>query len=193
MGIPNLELVHGVEKQFFTNHVAHFMLITRLLDLLDENGRVVLVSSDLHKNAPGIDFTNLDGSNHYDPIEFYNISKLANVLFAKSLSRKFSSEGTHQKAFAVHSGLIPTNILRYQNMLVQKLFPILAKFFFKNVSQGAATQCFAAVHPKASAPRTSYLVDCKESEPHPCARDINLQDRLWEETEKIIRRIEETK
>src|SRR6187399_101765 len=52
MALPKLEQVRGYEKQFFTNHMGHFLLVTQLLPRLAEAGRVVMVSSDAHRAAP---------------------------------------------------------------------------------------------------------------------------------------------
>ena len=162
MALPKCELVHGLEKQFFVNHVGHFMLITELLDRLTKDGRVVLVSSDLHKNAPrsrGVDFDILHCNKKYEPLQSYTISKFANVTFAKTLARKF--QHTDRKAFAVHPGVIPTNLLRHQNVALRAMFSFFGRFLFRNVGQGASSQVFAVCHPDASAPNTSYLVDCR--------------------------------
>jgi len=58
MALPKLEMEHGFEKQFFVNHIGHFMLVTGLLDQLADDGRVVILSSAAHSMAPkgGIEF-----------------------------------------------------------------------------------------------------------------------------------------
>src|SRR3954470_9835514 len=63
MALPSLELVHGYERQFFTNHIGHFLLVTGLLSELTEKARVVMLSSSAHNMAPkaGIEFENLAG------------------------------------------------------------------------------------------------------------------------------------
>src|SRR6188768_3483928 len=67
MALPKLELAHGFEKQFFTNHIGHFLLVTGLLEQLSDSGRVVMLSSEAHRGAPkaGIEFDNLDGARGY--------------------------------------------------------------------------------------------------------------------------------
>ena len=52
MALPKLELVHGYEAQFFVNHIGHFIWATALLDVLAENGRVIVLSSAAHWMAP---------------------------------------------------------------------------------------------------------------------------------------------
>jgi NAD(P)-dependent dehydrogenase (short-subunit alcohol dehydrogenase family) len=63
MALPKLEVKHGLELQFLTNHIGHFMLITGLLDSLNPQGRVVMLSSSAHNMAPseGVQLDNLDG------------------------------------------------------------------------------------------------------------------------------------
>ena len=45
MALPELQQVHGVERQLFTNHVGHFVLVNGVLDRLTDDGRVVVLSS----------------------------------------------------------------------------------------------------------------------------------------------------
>ena len=113
MGLPKLELAHGYELQFFTNHVGHFILVNGLLEQLSATGRVVMVSSAAHNQAPkgGIEFDNLDGSKGYGAWRQYGQSKFANILFAKELARRFV--GTQRTANAVHPGIIKTNLARH--------------------------------------------------------------------------------
>src|SRR5690606_5247359 len=80
---------NGVERQLYTNHVGHFTLVTGLLDLLADDGRVVVVSSGAHLYAPevGIEFDNLDGKRDYEPWKMYGQSMNDNILFTRSLAR----------------------------------------------------------------------------------------------------------
>jgi WW domain-containing oxidoreductase len=66
MAVRQLQLARGYELQFFSNHIGHFLLITRLLPRLSPAGRVVMVSSAAHRAAPraGIDFDNLAGQHN---------------------------------------------------------------------------------------------------------------------------------
>ncbi|MEO8800827.1 MAG: SDR family NAD(P)-dependent oxidoreductase, partial [Polyangiaceae bacterium] len=149
MAPPKLELVHGYELQFFTNHIGHFILVTGLLDVLASDARVVSLSSAGHNLAPkeGIDFDNLDGAKSYSPWTAYGRSKLANILFAKELARKF--EGTSKTANAVHPGVISTNLARHSKLAAFG-YALGGPIALKNVAQGAATETLVAVSPKAA-------------------------------------------
>ena len=81
-----LELINGVERIFAINYLGHFLLVNRLLPMvqLADHGRIVHVGSRMaYQAAPpvGIDFDNLRGENSYDPEQAYGRSKLANALF----------------------------------------------------------------------------------------------------------------
>lgn len=186
MAIPELELVHGYERQFFTNHVGHHLLVTRLLDMLAPAGRVVVLSSSLHSSAPsaGIEFDNLDGHKGYSPWTAYGQSKLANLLFAKHLSTRLPRP--QQTANAVHPGVVRTNLQRDLSLGVRLLFAIGSPFF-KTIQQGAATPAFTAVHPGAATINGSYLADCSIAPTSSAAANPALAAALWDATERILR------
>ena len=95
--LPSLETRYGIEKQFLTNHIGHFMLVNGIADLLrDGTARIVMVSSGASLSqtpSAGLMFDNLDGRQFYDPSIFYAQSKLANALYAKELSRRLAARG----------------------------------------------------------------------------------------------------
>lgn len=185
MAMPKLEQAYGYELQFFTNHIGHFILVTGLLNQLTPNGRIVMLSSSAHNMAPsgGIDFDNLDGQKNYKPWTAYGRSKFANLLFAKELNRKF--KGSKKVAIAVHPGVIKTNLSRHMNPAAQIGFGLISPLFLKSAAQGAATQCYAAVHPEAEAHAGKYLADCNPAKSRSDADDAKLAKKLWDLSEKI--------
>jgi WW domain-containing oxidoreductase len=189
MALPRREQAFGIELQLFTNHVGHFMLVTGLLDALAEDGRVVVLSSAAHRNAPGegIRFDDLGAERSYSPWTAYGQSKLANLLFAKELARRLA--GTRRTANAVHPGVIPTNLGRHMGAAMQAGWKVVAPLFFKTVPQGAATQTWAAVHPGAAGLSGAYLADCNVARPRADAEDPDLARRLWEVTEQIVAKL----
>lgn len=188
MALPKLEQSHGYELQFFTNHIGHFILVTGLIDALAETGRVVMLSSDAHQRAykAGIEFDNLSGEKGYTPWGAYGQSKLANILFAKELSRRFA--GTKKTANAVHPGVIHTNLTRNMGV-VDFLFKIAAPLVLKSVSEGAATETYVAVNPGASGISGQYFSDCNVVKPRADAEDPALAAKLWAESERIVAQV----
>jgi WW domain-containing oxidoreductase len=186
MALPKLEQAYGVELQFFTNHVGHFMLVTGLLDQLAADGRVVMLSSGAHAMAPkeGIEFDNLSGEKGYQGWRNYGQSKMANLLFAKELARRFA--GTRKTANAVHPGVIKTNLGRHMNPVAQAVFGVVGRLTLKSVPQGAATEVYAAVHPAVATTSGAYFADCNVARPRPDADDPALAAKLWQVSEKIV-------
>lgn len=183
---PKLRTAHGFELQFLTNHLGHFLLATRLLDMLSSDARVVALSSRAHTSTVrgGIDFENLDGSRGYNPLRFYGQSKLANLLFARELARRFAGSG--RTANAVHPGVIATNLGRHIGAAANVFFAVANPIALKSIPQGAATQCWAAAHPGAASLNGAYLADCNESKSSRHGEDMELAGRLWEESERIV-------
>lgn len=186
MALPKLEKAFGYELQFFTNHIGHFILVTGLLDALTPEGRVVMLSSAAHKGAPkgGIQFDNLDGSKGYGDWANYGQSKIANLLFAKELARRF--QGTRRTANAVHPGVIKTNLGRHMNPLAGLVFGIVGPLVLKSVPQGAATEVFVATHPSLAGVSGQYFADCNVAKPRADAEDAELAKKLWDVSEQIV-------
>jgi WW domain-containing oxidoreductase len=188
MALPRLEQVHGYEKQFFTNHIGHFLLVTGLLSQLAPEGRVVMVSSEAHRSAPrnGIEFDNLSGERGYSAWTAYGQSKLANLLFARELSRRLP--GPRQTANALHPGVIATDLSRHMRGVVRTALELVTPLALKSVAQGAATQCFVATHPNV-AESGEYFADCNVRRSSRHGRDLGLSRKLWETSERIVRQI----
>tara|TARA_B100001750_G_scaffold246590_1_gene269378 strand:+ start:1414 stop:2334 length:921 start_codon:yes stop_codon:yes gene_type:complete len=183
MMLPQREVVHGVEKQLFVNHFGHFMLVTGLLDHLQDGGRVVMLSSGAHGWAPpeGIRLDDLACSQGYSPRTAYGQSKLANLLFARELGRRFAAEGRGRIANAVHPGVIDTELGRHLPWIARIVYPIASVLAMKSVAQGAATQCYVLARPLDA--NGEYFVDCNPAKSSRLGRDMDLAERLWSATE----------
>ncbi len=189
MALPERTLKHGQELQFLTNHVGHFMLAMGLVDRVAERGRVVVLSSSAHRQAPsaGIAFDDLTLARSYTAWGAYGQSKLANLLFARWLSARFA--GTGRTANAVHPGVIATNLGRHMSPIMRLASPIANALAFKTVPEGAATQCWAAVHPGAADLRGEYLADCNVDTSSANGRDLAMAERLARVTEEIVAKL----
>lgn len=186
MALPELQQVHGVERQLFTNHVGHHLLVTGLLDALTDGGRVVVLSSGAHFYARehGLELDNLSGAERpYDPWRMYGRSKLANILFARAVARRLPAGRT---ANAVHPGVIRTNLARHVPN-VEQMFEGMRNRL-KSLGQGAATQVLVATHPSLAGTTGAYFADCAVADALPVAYDDALGERLWEVTEDLLAR-----
>ncbi len=181
MATPFSLTAQGYELQMGTNHLGHFLLTTLLQDLLAADGRVVNLSSELHQKgtAEGVRAT-LEGDlgyekRRYTPFGAYGDSKLANVLFTKALAKRL---GAGQSTFAVHPGVIPTNLTRSLGVM-GRIYRAVGGLFLKTVPQGAATSVFAATAPELFGHSGVYLADSNEKTPSKPARDEALAEEVW--------------
>lgn len=178
----------GIELQFMTNHLGHFLLVSRLMQkvIAADQGRVVMLSSagHTHSVSGGIDFDNLSGDRGYNAWKFYGQSKLANILTSNELARRF--EGTRATSNAVHPGVIRTNLARSTKGILSSLISAGALAFERTVEQGAATQCYAATHPDLREVRGRYFADCRESRPSSSAQEQRLASQLWQVSENLL-------
>jgi NAD(P)-dependent dehydrogenase (short-subunit alcohol dehydrogenase family) len=111
MALPQRKTVDGFEMQFGTNHLGHFALTGLLLPMLEKtpNARVVTVSSAVHTTGD-IHFEDLQWEKKYQSWGAYGQSKLANLLFAYELQRRFEAAGSKVISVACHPGFAATNL-----------------------------------------------------------------------------------
>jgi len=150
MALPYTRTADGFEMQFGTNHLGHFALTGLLMPaiLAAPRARVVLVSSGLH--APGmINFDNLDGAKSYSRWGAYSQSKLANLLFAYELQRRFTAAGADVTVAGCHPGFAATNLqtagARMDGSRISELFSNLGnRLFAQSAAMGALPTLYAA-------------------------------------------------
>ncbi len=177
---PALESRYGIERQFLTNHIGHFMLVNGLADSLREgSARIVLVSgaAGIEEAAgEGIMFDNLDGHLFYDPDKFHAQSKLANALYAKELSRRLAPRGI--AANSADPGAART----------RRRKGLFARLLAKTPQQAAATQALLAASPQASGVTGEHWSDCKISQSDFLLQDTVLARHLWDVSQEIVDR-----
>ncbi|XP_051195060.1 short-chain dehydrogenase TIC 32, chloroplastic-like [Lolium perenne] len=188
MAIPFTLSKDGIEMQFATNHVGHFLLTHLLLENMKKasresnvEGRIVNVSSEGHRVTykEGIRFDKINDEAEYGTIGAYGQSKLANILHANELARRFKEEGVNITANSLHPGSIITNLLRYHS-IIDVLSRTLGKLVLKNANQGAATTCYVALHPGAKGVSGKYFCDSNVYEASEKAKDVELAKKLWD-------------
>ncbi|XP_010253253.1 PREDICTED: short-chain dehydrogenase TIC 32, chloroplastic isoform X2 [Nelumbo nucifera] len=184
----------GIEMQFATNHLGHFLLTNLLLDKMKTTarvsgveGRIVNLSSIAHVYTyeGGIRFEGINDESGYSDKKAYGQSKLANILHAKELSRRLQEEGINITVNSLHPGIIMTSLMRHSALLM-KVLRLFTFYFWKNIQQGAATTCYVALHPSVKGVTGKYFLDCNEVKPSTLATDCGLAKKLWDFSEKLI-------
>ena len=189
MALPKRwETADGFEMQFGTNHLGHFALTSLLLDhlLSTPSSRVVTVSSNAHKIGR-IQFDNLNAEKSYSQWGAYGQSKLANLLFAYELQRRFDESDVDTISVAAHPGYAATNLQR--SSTVSKL---MNRFVAQDQAMGALPQLRAAT--AADMRGGDYYGPDRffEQRGHPvkvqsnsASHDEELARRLWSVSEKL--------
>ena len=180
MALPKrMETKQGIEMQVGTNHVGHHMFTRLLLPSLKENSRIVTVASMAHQMDKGGDWDSVES---YSAWQTYGKSKLANVLFAKSLQDKLNEAGRADiYSVSLHPGVIKSNLWRNTPSILQGVVGIFAD---KTVEQGAATNVYCALASEVEG--GAYYKDCHVETPTTVAQDAALREDLWSYTEKLI-------
>ncbi|XP_074588081.1 short-chain dehydrogenase TIC 32 B, chloroplastic-like [Curcuma longa] len=183
-----------MEMQFATNHMGHFLLTNLLLPKIKSTaeetgieGRIVNLSSADHLTTyrgGGINFEKINDEAAYNAKFAYGQSKLANILHANELARRLREEGANVTANSVHPGLTMTNLGRHSTIIAAVL-RATTRFFWKSVSQGAATTCYVALHPSVEGISGKYFADCNIKETTANGRNETLARRLWNYSEEF--------
>ena len=151
MAIPYRKTEDGFEMQFGTNHLGHFALTGLLMAplLAADKSRVVSVSSSAH-TAGTMHWDNLAWESDYSEWGAYGMSKLANILFANELQRKFEAAGVAASSVACHPGYAATNLqaieperllMRLTNLMMKATNRVLAQ----SAEMGALPTLYAAL------------------------------------------------
>lgn len=184
----------GIEMQFATNHIGHFLLTNLLLENMKKTarstgieGRIVNLTSIAHLNTykEGIRFEGINDQEIYNDKLAYGQSKLANLLHANELARRLKEEGVNITVNSVHPGVVMTPLMRHSQLLIRFAW-IFTFFMWKNVPQGAAGTCLVALHPKMKGVTGKYIVDCNEAQPSAFALEEHLGRKLWDFSNNLV-------
>jgi WW domain-containing oxidoreductase len=178
------QTMEGLETTVGICHYGHFLLTKLLMPRLLRSGlpRVVMVSSESHRSPKTLDFDRFPLTREdYSMMIAYGQAKLANVLMANELQRRYGEQGL--VACSLHPGtLITTNIGR-QAMWMRALM-ILISPFTKSPNQGAATSVYCATEADPQKVAGLYFQDCQPVRMSREAQDVAVAGKLWDISEK---------
>ncbi|KIG17630.1 Retinol dehydrogenase 13 [Enhygromyxa salina] len=176
----------GFEMTFGVNHLGHFFLTQLLRAHLEAaSARVVVVASDAHRGArSGLNFDDLMFERAYKGWAAYSASKLANILFANELGRRF--EGV--TANSLHPGVVRTGFARdgdVSNVFARAAISI-ARPFLIGPERGAQTSIYLASAPELEGKTGGYYDKCRPGKQIAAAQDDEAAKRLWEVSEALV-------
>ena len=172
----------GVEKTFFVNHLAPFLLTNLLLDHLQSPARIINVASDAHQYGQ-LDLNDLNFEKSYFGFAAYARSKLANILFTYELARRL--EGSGVTVNALHPGGVATNIFSTDFSIFGPLIKGIVSLFTLTPEQGADNTIYLASSPDVEGVTDKYFVKRAAVPSSPTSYYKDLAKRLWEVSEKL--------
>jgi NAD(P)-dependent dehydrogenase (short-subunit alcohol dehydrogenase family) len=188
------ETAQGFEYTFGVNHLGHFFLTNLLLPRLRAGTptRVINVTSVGHHAARrGMRFEDLQSEKHYEAMEAYCRSKLANVLFTRQLAKRLGNNATTTAATvtvnAVHPGPVRSSFGMDGDLHgVMGAGMRLVRPFETSPKRGAKTSLYLATSPDVAGKTGMYWVRSKPGHMSRQARNDEAAARLWDESERLL-------
>jgi len=211
LNAPNRS-VQGFELTFATNHLAHYLLIRRLVDQLTPSGRIILTSSGTHDPAQA---TGIPGPNHADAQRLahpdqdpaldrqaglagrraYSTSKLCNLMTIRELARR-RSDRPELTILAFDPGFVPgTGLARSYGALINWLFRNILPLVIhgphvSNARRSGQTLAALATDPVYAGGRGVYWSMEKghaiDRQPSTLARDAAACAALWDDSAALV-------
>eukprot|EP00605_Chrysophyceae_sp_TOSAG23-4_P000113 GSChrysophyteH1.ASY1.ANO1.123.1 assembled CDS len=194
MNAERYETPNGHEVVMTANHLSHFLLS----NLLEEEvcyGRIVTLSSALHKIPASFNFDDIMSEQDYSLFGTYAQSKLANVLFTIEMQRRLALGNHKIVANCVHPGCVRTEVTRGMSPLV-RFGNDMAAPFMKWLQKTPREGCFSSVHAAIAADAVqfdhqagmrggAYYFHCEQQN---MGRGVNYEDakRLWQVSEAYV-------
>lgn len=173
----------GLERQFGVNHIGHFLLTMRLVDLIPQGGRIVNVASGAHKTGK-IHFEDINLTKGFNVIKAYSQSKLANVLFTRELASRLKDKEITVNC--CHPGAVATNMGISRDTGFGKTITGMLKPFFQTPEQGARTAIYLASGEEVRDITGEYFYRCKIARSSKRSKDMELAKRLFEFSEQLV-------
>ncbi|TRX92269.1 hypothetical protein FHL15_006884 [Xylaria flabelliformis] len=169
MACPWHKTRDGIESQFATNYLGHFLLTNLLLEKTD--------------------------GETYVPVAAYAQSKVAMLLFSSALASRFDPQEV--AAFSVHPGNIRTNLqVNLQDPAafkaavewVTEKTGHFAREEFKTLQQGSSTTLVAALDETVIGSSGCYLADAQVAsvKPEQLKAGPELSEKLWSLSENLV-------
>ncbi|MFM5908444.1 MAG: SDR family NAD(P)-dependent oxidoreductase [Novosphingobium sp.] len=174
----------GLEECFAGNHLGPFVLTTRLLPLLlnAPQPRVINTSSDGSEMIPGLNLDDLQDPLANSPGAAYCSGKLANVIFAAELARRYGGQGLIAASF--HPGTVASNFFTHVPEATRAHTDALDKI---TPDEGAQTLLWLNSQPADALVNGGYYHRCAPRVPNPTAHDPANGARLWELSEALVK------
>ncbi|KAJ4020196.1 hypothetical protein NW752_005302 [Fusarium irregulare] len=198
----------GFEQTFQVNHLAHYLLVLKLLGSMANDGRIVMLGSNAHytdRKHPLFDIPvsipndieklvkpgrDAPGKEYSHGFQRYGVSKLANIMFMHDLNTRLAKNPKLSgiTAIAMDPGgmvdsrahKIQTPLIRFMFGLVLLLLPIVKHFTdeVRTSAQSGQELAELAVGDEYKGTKGYFMGLRREKEDSIC-EDVKVRDVLW--------------
>jgi NAD(P)-dependent dehydrogenase (short-subunit alcohol dehydrogenase family) len=167
-----MESDDGYELRFAVNYLAGYLLTRLLLPLLEGSAPARIVNVSSAGQAP-IDFDDVMLERHYDGVQAYCQSKLAQIMFTVDLAEELRGRGV--TATCLHPATyMPTKIV-----LADGVTPV------SSLEDGVQATVRLVADPQLAGVAGRYFNGQRQAEPHPQAHDPEARRRLRELSDRL--------
>jgi NAD(P)-dependent dehydrogenase (short-subunit alcohol dehydrogenase family) len=178
--MPDFRLTaDNIEAHFEVNVLSQYIFNTILKSLVikSEQGRIINLSSQLHKSGKfELEKIKSESNGVLAGIGLYSNSNLYRNLQTFKLAKEL--ENTNVTVNCVHPGVINSNLGSNSSNWLWKIMTPIFTLFTKPCSEGAKTTIHLALSDEGSQITGKYWSDCKVATPLKLSTDMNLADQL---------------
>ena len=179
----------GFERTIQVDYLAPFLLTQLLMPNFNPDQAVVINTSSIaHQLFGHINLNDLNNSHKkYKGTKAYGDAKLANILFANELDRRFHKNGLSAVSF--HPGMIRTNFANDKKSWMYRIYhTMLNKVVMQSAQEGGDTLRFfiEGTPGKTWESGAYYNKRAKAKKVSPQVNDLTLQQQLWDKTQKLL-------
>ncbi len=180
----------GFEQIFGVNHLAHFFLTNLLLPYMTPQGRIAVVSSDMHNPPGGITWP---GVNEliYPSLDFkgnrYCLSKLCNLYFTYELARKLEQAEQQITVNAFNPGLMTeTNLFGDKSHFTESFLQSISDRVgsLENSSKALANMMTDSRYEQLTG---RYIDRGKDVGSSPLSYNVQNANELWDASLELIK------
>jgi len=188
----------GLEEMFMVNYLAKFLLIRWLLDAgrirpaADINARIVIVSSESHRNPKAYDWEGFGKYKEYGmnkTVELYGYYKFLLTTFVNELSRRLNSGDRQLSVFSLCPGPVNSNIAREAPRIFQPLMKVIFSIFFNSPKKAALPVVYLAASPDLEGKSLEYFFMLERKSMDEKTRVPENGNRLWNLSEELLKKL----
>ena len=192
----------GFDSCIEGNFLGHVVLTYLLLEHMNENSRIINLSSlghnycffDMEKIQKVYDIDYVK-NNYFKSIIhqsiLYHVTKLMTIYFTQELNEYLNKKNISIKTVSLHPGVVNTEFMRFYSsslwtkILFSIIYPIFV-FCTKTTEEGAQTQLYLSYLDYAELTSGRYYADCKFEKISKVAQNRNLSKEFMNYTIKKI-------